>query len=100
MSKVILDCKDLSKSYANEGVQNHVLHIDLEIRRENTVIMGRPDPKIHLLYCISGMKVGGGAVPYGDDITKFNENRLATFARNFGLCFSKFILFPIKPVEM
>ena len=47
MSKVILDCQDVSKSYANEGIQNHVLkHIDLEIRQgEFTVIMGPSDPE-------------------------------------------------------
>jgi len=95
MSKVILDCQDVSKSYANEGIQNHVLkHIDLEIRQgEFTVIMGPSGSgKSTLLYCISGMEScsGGAVCLHGNDITKFNENRLSDIRQqNFGFVFQQ-----------
>ena len=57
MKKVILEAKNLSKSFASEGVQNHVLNgIDLAIYEGDfTVIMGASGSgKSTLLYSLSG----------------------------------------------
>ena len=58
MANILIKAKDLCKSYANEGLQNHVLNnIDLEIMENDfTVIMGSSGSgKSTLLYCLSGM---------------------------------------------
>lgn len=58
MSNILIKAKDLCKSYANEGLQNHVLNnINLEIMEKDfTVIMGSSGSgKSTLLYCLSGM---------------------------------------------
>ncbi|NKF07169.1 ABC transporter ATP-binding protein [Clostridium gasigenes] len=58
MANILIKAKDLCKSYANEGLQNHVLNnIDLEIiENDFTVIMGSSGSgKSTLLYCLSGM---------------------------------------------
>ena len=58
MKSVILKTKNLCKSFANDGEQNHVLNnIDLEIYEGDfTVIMGPSGSgKSTLLYSLSGM---------------------------------------------
>lgn len=66
----ILRTEDLSKSYATDGTQAHVLsHINMEIEDgEFIVIMGRSGSgKSTLLYCLSGMdSITSGDVYYGD----------------------------------
>ncbi len=95
MSKVLLDCQDVSKSYVYEGIQNHVLkHINLAIAQgEFTVIMGPSGSgKSTLLYCISGMEScsGGAVYLHGEDLTKLNENRLSDIRlKNFGFIFQQ-----------
>lgn len=91
----ILKIKDLSKSYANEGIQNHVLkHIDLDVHAgEFTVVMGPSGSgKSTLLYCIGGMEeVNSGEVLFLDkDITQLKENRLSDLRlNNFGFVFQQ-----------
>lgn len=95
MKKSILTIQDLSKSYANEGVQNHVLkHIDLEIYEGDfTVIMGPSGSgKSTLLYCISGMEAvsSGSVLHQGRDITKLKEHQLSNLRlEHFGFIFQQ-----------
>lgn len=82
MKNIIIEANDLCKSYANNGMQNHVLnHIDLEIYDGDfTVIMGSSGSgKSTLLYTLSGMdQVTSGEVWYkGEDITKKKEKGLS-----------------------
>ena len=75
MKNVILEAKQLNKSFANNGVQNHVINnLDLQIfEGDFTVIMGASGSgKSTLLYNISGMdRPTSGQVIYKDkDITK------------------------------
>ena len=75
MKNVILEAKQLNKSFANNGVQNHVINnLDLQIYEGDfTVIMGASGSgKSTLLYNISGMdRPTSGQVIYKDkDITK------------------------------
>ena len=104
MSKeVILTAKDLSKTFSNESVQQHVLkNLNLEIYKGDfTVIMGNSGSgKSTLLYALSGMdrptlgtitysvedklekkckKTNGGK---GVEISKFSNDCLALFRRN------------------
>ena len=54
----IIKAKNLCKSFANNGEQNHVLNnVDLEIYEGDfTIIMGPSGSgKSTLLYCLSGM---------------------------------------------
>lgn len=86
MGKVILEAKDLCKSYALNGVQNHVLnHIDLDVYEgDYTVVMGSSGAgKSTLLYCISGMdQVTSGTVHIGErEITRGKEKDLASIRR-------------------
>ena len=56
--EVILNAKDLSKSFSNESVQQHVLkNLNLSIYKGDfTVIMGNSGSgKSTLLYALSGM---------------------------------------------
>lgn len=95
MKNILLSAKDLCKSYANNGLQNHVLnHINLEIYEGDfTVIMGSSGSgKSTLLYSLSGMdRVTSGSVMYNSvDITTLNENRLAYLRRkDFGFIFQQ-----------
>jgi putative ABC transport system ATP-binding protein len=95
MANIILQMRDLSKSYAHDGVQNHVLnHIDLDVyETEFTVIMGPSGSgKSTLLYCLSGMeKVSGGTVSYkGKEIQSLTEKQLAVLRRDdFGFIFQQ-----------
>ena len=58
MADIILQARDLCKSFSSEGVQNHVLNnMDLDIYKGDfTVIMGASGSgKSTLLYSLSGM---------------------------------------------
>lgn len=95
MKKIILSAKDVSKSFAHEGIQQHVLeHIDLDIYEGDfTVIMGTSGSgKSTLLYALSGMdRATGGSVQYkGKDIVKMKEKELALLrSREFGFVFQQ-----------
>lgn len=95
MKKVILEAKNLNKSFANNGVQNHVINnLDLKIYEGDfTVVMGASGSgKSTLLYNISGMdKPNSGEVIYKDtDITKLNEKKMSDFRVNeFGFVFQQ-----------
>lgn len=95
MKNVILEAKQLNKSFANNGVQNHVINnLDLQIYEGDfTVIMGASGSgKSTLLYNISGMdRPTSGQVIYKDkDITKLNEKKMASLRVNeFGFVFQQ-----------
>lgn len=95
MKKVILEAKKLNKSFANNGVQNHVINnLDLQIYEGDfTVIMGASGSgKSTLLYSISGMdRPSSGEVLYkGTDITKLSERKMAELRVNeFGFVFQQ-----------
>jgi putative ABC transport system ATP-binding protein len=91
----ILEAKALSKSFAANGVQNHVLsNVDLEIYEGDfTVIMGSSGSgKSTLLYSLSGMDtITSGSVLFeGTDISKMKEKQLAMLRRDkFGFVFQQ-----------
>lgn len=95
MKQILLEAKGLCKSFASNGVQNHVLsHVDLEIYEGDfTVIMGSSGSgKSTLLYCLSGMDcVTSGSVKYkGTEITNLKEKELAQYRRSeFGFVFQQ-----------
>lgn len=95
MKNVILEAKKLNKSFANNGVQNHVINnLDLQIYEGDfTVIMGASGSgKSTLLYSISGMdRPSSGEVLYkGTDITKLSERKMAELRVNeFGFVFQQ-----------
>ena len=95
MKNSILKASGLCKSFATNGVQNHVLsNVDLEIfKGDFTVIMGSSGSgKSTLLYALSGMDtVTSGEVIYNNqDITKMSENGLSYLRRNdFGFIFQQ-----------
>lgn len=95
MKKVILEAKKLNKSFANNGVQNHVINnLDLQIYEGDfTVIMGASGSgKSTLLYSISGMdRPSSGEVLYKDtDIAKLSERKMAELRVNeFGFVFQQ-----------
>ena len=83
----ILRTEKLCKSFSNAGHQQHVIkNLDLEIYENDfTVIMGASGSgKSTLLYALSGMdKPSMGKVFFGDeDISKYNNDKLALFRRN------------------
>ncbi|MBR7089615.1 MAG: ATP-binding cassette domain-containing protein [Lachnospiraceae bacterium] len=91
--KIILQAKELSKTFSNESVQQHVLkNLNLKIYKGDfTVIMGNSGSgKSTLLYSLSGMdRPSLGTVSYylgdGDeatDISKYSNDKLALFRRN------------------
>ena len=103
--EVILNAKDLSKSFSNESVQQHVLkNLNLSIYKGDfTVIMGNSGSgKSTLLYALSGMdRPSLGTITYntedngpdkknskkyssagGIEISKFNNDQLALFRRD------------------
>ena len=102
MSKeTILRAKDLSKTFSNESVQQHVLkNLNLEVYKGDfTVIMGNSGSgKSTLLYALSGMdRPSLGNITYfvdddnkkirsnakdGVEISKFSNDKLALFRRN------------------
>ncbi len=95
MKTTVLKATGLCKSFANNGLQNHVLnHIDLEIYEGDfTVIMGSSGSgKSTLLYSLSAMDtVTSGQVIFKDmNITKLKETPLAILRRkDFGFVFQQ-----------
>lgn len=95
MANIILSAKDLCKSYANGGVQNHVLrNIDFTLHEGAfTVVMGSSGSgKSTLLYCLSGMdKATSGDIVYnGKSFDKLSEDKLAVLRRgDFGFVFQQ-----------
>lgn len=95
MKQGILSAKNLCKSFANNGVQNHVLdNVNLTIYENDfTIIMGASGSgKSTLLYCLSGMDlVTSGEVIYQDKcISKYNEIQLTALRReDFGYIFQQ-----------
>ncbi len=85
----LLKVKDLSKTFSNESVQQHVLkNLNLSIYRGDfTVIMGNSGSgKSTLLYALSGMdRPSMGTITYfGDgetEISGFSNDKLAAFRR-------------------
>ncbi len=98
--EAILTVKDLSKTFSNESVQQHVLkNLNLEIYKGDfTVVMGNSGSgKSTLLYALSGMdRPSLGTITYhtgepgekeqspagGVEISQFSNDRLALFRRN------------------
>ena len=99
--ETILTAKDLSKTFSNESVQQHVLkNLNLTIYKGDfTVIMGNSGSgKSTLLYALSGMdRPSLGTITYsvedkkvaktkdgefGIEISKFSNDKLALFRRN------------------
>lgn len=95
MKKVILETKQLCKTFSNGGVQQHVLkNLDVSIYEGDfTVIMGASGAgKSTLLYALSGMdKPTIGEIHFLDqEISKFSDDRLAVFRRkNCGFVFQQ-----------
>ncbi len=89
--KCILKVKDLSKTFSNESLQQHVLkNLNLDIYRGDfTAIMGNSGSgKSTLLYALSGMdKPTLGTITYYTDkgteeISRYNNDALARFRRD------------------
>ena len=101
--EVILTAKDLSKTFSNESVQQHVLkNLNLNIYKGDfTVVMGNSGSgKSTLLYALSGMdRPSLGNITYfvddisslktktadksgGIEISKFSNDKLALFRRD------------------
>ena len=99
----ILTAKDLSKTFSNESVQQHVLkNLNLSIYKGDfTVIMGNSGSgKSTLLYALSGMdRPSLGTITYyvsddedhkenianggaGIEISKYSNDKLAKFRRD------------------
>lgn len=95
MKKVLIETTDLCKSYASDGLQNHVLNnINLKIMKDEfTVIMGSSGSgKSTLLYCLSGMDtITSGRVCFdGKEISSMNSKELSHFRRsNVGFVFQQ-----------
>lgn len=95
MKPVLLSADHLCKSFANNGVQNHVLdNVSLEVYEGDfTVIMGSSGSgKSTLLYCLSGMdSITGGRVKYREnDITNLKEKQMARMRqKEFGFVFQQ-----------
>ncbi len=98
MSSTILKTDKLCKSFSNGGSQIHVLkNIDLEIiEGDFTIIMGSSGSgKSTLLYALSGMDQPtlGKVIFKNEDISKFNNDKLALFRRkNCGFVFQSIYL--------
>ena len=96
--EIILTAKDLSKTFSNESVQQHVLkNLNLSIYKGDfTVVMGNSGSgKSTLLYALSGMDQPTlGTITYfvegkknnastdGIEISKFSNDKLALFRRD------------------
>ena len=96
--EIVLTVKDLSKTFSNESVQQHVLkNLNLNIYKGDfTVVMGNSGSgKSTLLYSLSGMdRPSLGTVTYfvngaditskhnGIEISKFSNDKLAVFRRD------------------
>jgi len=96
----VIKANKLCKTYAHDGVQNHVLsNVDLEINEgEFVVIMGASGSgKSTLLYCLSGMTTTtSGEVIYDNkDICSMNEKALSKLrVGGFGFVFQQMNLVP------
>lgn len=90
---IILEVKELSKSFSAGGVQQHVLtNLNMSIAQgEFVVVMGSSGSgKSTLLYALSGMeKASLGEIKYGDYIiSNYTTDQLAMFRRlNCGFVF-------------
>ncbi len=95
MKQSILTAKNLCKSFANNGLQNHVLNqVNLTIyEREYTVIMGASGSgKSTLLYGLSGMdKITSGEIIFQDEcISEYSEKQITLLRReDFGFIFQQ-----------
>lgn len=95
MKETVLCAKKLCKSFAANGIQNHVLTgIDLNVYKGDlTVVMGASGSgKSTLLYALSGMdKATSGEVIYNNkDLVKLSEKELTLLRRkDFGFVFQK-----------
>lgn len=95
MKQNILSARNLCKSFASNGIQNHVLdNINLTIyENEFTVIMGASGSgKSTLLYGLSGMdRISSGEVLYRNlCISDMNEKQVTTLRREeFGFIFQQ-----------
>lgn len=83
---VILEGKDLCKTFSNGSIQQHVLkNLNITIEKGDfTVIMGSSGSgKSTLLYALSGMdKPNLGTISFNsEEITKYNNDELALFRR-------------------
>ena len=86
MKNVILKTENLSKSFSNGGIMQHVLrNIDLELYQGDfTVIMGASGAgKSTLMYALSGMDTPTlGKISFGDTaISELSQDGLAVFRR-------------------
>lgn len=95
MKEIIITGKDVCKSFANNGVQNHVLDmINVDIYKGDfTIIMGSSGAgKSTLLYALSGMDtIINGSVSYnGREISSLKEKEMAQLrAEEFGFVFQQ-----------
>lgn len=95
MKQSLLKAENLCRSFANNGIQNHVLNqVNLELYEGDfTVIMGASGSgKSTLLYCLSGMdSVTSGTVSYrGNRITGLKEKQMAKYRqKEFGFVFQQ-----------
>ncbi|MBD5097532.1 MAG: ABC transporter ATP-binding protein [Lachnospiraceae bacterium] len=86
MKKILLKTENLSKSFSNGGIMQHVLkNVDLEFYEGDfTVIMGASGAgKSTLLYAVSGMDTPTlGTITFGDkEISSLSQDELAVFRR-------------------
>ena len=95
MKEKIIYASGLCKSFAHNGVQNHILtNLDIEVYKGDfTVVMGASGSgKSTLLYALSGMdRATGGSVMYGgNDLVKLPEKKLSELRHSdFGFIFQQ-----------
>lgn len=93
MKETILSAKNVSKSFAHNGIQSHILsNVTLDLYKGDfTVIMGASGSgKSTLLYALSGMDnaTAGEVYFHGNDLTKMKEKELTALRhRDFGFVF-------------
>lgn len=95
MKTGLLKAAELCKSYAGNGVQNHVLNmVNVEIYEGDfTVIMGSSGAgKSTLLYALSGMDLptGGSVIYRGRELNRLKEKEMAVLrSQEFGFVFQQ-----------
>lgn len=95
MKQSVLSAREVCKSFASNGVQNHVLsQVELDIyQKEFTVIMGASGSgKSTLLYALSGMdSVTSGKIAYLDKcLSDMQEKQLTQLRKDaFGFIFQQ-----------
>lgn len=100
MKNVIIETKDLCKSFLNDGEVNHIIkNMNLDIYDDDfTVIMGSSGSgKSTLLYMLSGMDnpTSGKVLISNNEISKFTERQMADFRRHeIGFVFQGINLVP------